>query len=75
MVALHRLSGWNQPQVDFIPLLKPLPIFRKHRGYACSVFKPLLQRPSQESGDKQTIMLGFSDGTKDGGYFMAQWSI
>ncbi|APC96632.1 phosphoenolpyruvate carboxylase [Francisella frigiditurris] len=23
----------------------------------------------------QTIMLGFSDGTKDGGYFMANWSI
>ena len=24
---------------------------------------------------KQTIMLGFSDGTKDGGYLMANWSI
>jgi len=24
---------------------------------------------------KQTVMLGFSDGTKDGGYFMANWSI
>jgi phosphoenolpyruvate carboxylase len=22
---------------------------------------------------KQTIMLGFSDGTKDGGYLMANW--
>lgn len=26
-------------------------------------------------GDKQSIMLGFSDGTKDGGYLMANWSI
>ncbi|SDB63469.1 Phosphoenolpyruvate carboxylase, type 1 [Flavobacteriaceae bacterium MAR_2010_188] len=26
-------------------------------------------------GDKQTIMLGFSDGTKDGGYLMANWGI
>lgn len=26
-------------------------------------------------GNKQTIMLGFSDGTKDGGYFRANWSI
>ena len=26
-------------------------------------------------GHKQTIMLGFSDGTKDGGYLMANWSI
>lgn len=25
--------------------------------------------------DKQTIMLGFSDGTKDGGYLMANWAI
>ena len=26
-------------------------------------------------GSKQTIMLGFSDGTKDGGYLMANWGI
>lgn len=26
-------------------------------------------------GNKQTIMLGFSDGTKDGGYLMANWGI
>jgi phosphoenolpyruvate carboxylase len=26
-------------------------------------------------GSKQTIMLGFSDGTKDGGYLMANWAI
>ena len=26
-------------------------------------------------GNKQHIMLGFSDGTKDGGYLMANWSI
>ncbi len=25
--------------------------------------------------NKQTVMLGFSDGTKDGGYLMANWSI
>ncbi|MCF7559375.1 phosphoenolpyruvate carboxylase [Sabulilitoribacter multivorans] len=28
-----------------------------------------------ERGSKQTIMLGFSDGTKDGGYLMANWGI
>ncbi|WP_047550815.1 phosphoenolpyruvate carboxylase [Psychroserpens sp. Hel_I_66] len=26
-------------------------------------------------GQRQTIMLGFSDGTKDGGYLMANWAI
>ena len=29
----------------------------------------------KKRGDKQTVMLGFSDGTKDGGYLMANWSI
>ena len=29
----------------------------------------------QSRGNKQTIMLGFSDGTKDGGYLMANWAI
>ncbi|HEX3100591.1 MAG TPA: phosphoenolpyruvate carboxylase, partial [Pyrinomonadaceae bacterium] len=29
----------------------------------------------KDRGDTQTIMLGFSDGTKDGGYLMANWSI
>lgn len=29
----------------------------------------------KERGNVQTIMLGFSDGTKDGGYLMANWAI
>ena len=30
---------------------------------------------SKKRGNKQTVMLGFSDGTKDGGYLMANWGI
>jgi len=29
----------------------------------------------EQRDNKQTIMLGFSDGTKDGGYLMANWAI
>ncbi|MFN7188915.1 MAG: phosphoenolpyruvate carboxylase [Cyclobacteriaceae bacterium] len=29
----------------------------------------------EQRGNRQTIMLGFSDGTKDGGYLRANWSI
>jgi phosphoenolpyruvate carboxylase len=29
----------------------------------------------KQQNNKQTIMVGFSDGTKDGGYFMANWAI
>jgi phosphoenolpyruvate carboxylase len=36
---------------------------------------PEYRRHLTRRGDRQTIMLGFSDGTKDGGYLMANWSI
>ncbi|WP_459210857.1 phosphoenolpyruvate carboxylase [Aquimarina rhabdastrellae] len=36
---------------------------------------PVYRKHLEARGNKQTIMLGFSDGTKDGGYLMANWSI
>ncbi|HEU0125053.1 MAG TPA: phosphoenolpyruvate carboxylase, partial [Flavobacterium sp.] len=36
---------------------------------------PEYSKHLQSRGNEQTIMLGFSDGTKDGGYLMANWSI
>jgi phosphoenolpyruvate carboxylase len=36
---------------------------------------PAYRRHLQRRHNRQTIMLGFSDGTKDGGYMMANWSI
>lgn len=36
---------------------------------------PLYREHLKKRGNKQTIMLGFSDGTKDGGYLRANWSI
>ena len=76
LFALHRLCGWEEPTVDMIPLFETVDdlqaseeIMRKL--YANPTYKEhLAQRKS-----KQTIMLGFSDGTKDGGYIMANWSI
>jgi phosphoenolpyruvate carboxylase len=47
---------------------------------APSVMEELYSNPDYSAhvksrGNKQTIMLGFSDGTKDGGYLMANWAI
>jgi len=39
--------------------------------YSVEAYRAHLKR----RGGKQTIMLGFSDGTKDGGYLRANWSI
>jgi phosphoenolpyruvate carboxylase len=36
---------------------------------------PLYREHLTRRNNKQTIMLGFSDGTKDGGYLRANWSI
>ena len=36
---------------------------------------PVYSAHLKKRGNKQTIMLGFSDGTKDGGYLMANWGI
>ena len=45
-----------------------------------SVMKAVYQNKNYRNhlskrNNEQTIMLGFSDGTKDGGYIMANWSI
>jgi len=36
---------------------------------------PAYAKHLKKRGNRQTIMLGFSDGTKDGGYLMANWGI
>ncbi len=74
--ALFRLSNWENPNVDIIPLFESVDDLQKaheimEKLYSNSVYSEHLNRRNK----KQTIMLGFSDGTKDGGYLMANWSI
>nr|MBP7558777.1 phosphoenolpyruvate carboxylase [Chitinophagaceae bacterium] len=61
---------------DIVPLFETIDDLQgaadvMRKLYSNSVYRAHLQRRS----DRQTIMLGFSDGTKDGGYLMANWSI
>ncbi|WP_210485891.1 phosphoenolpyruvate carboxylase [Rufibacter aurantiacus] len=76
--GLFLLSGWKPEElsVDIVPLFETIDDLRNARGvmqalYTSEVYRQHLQR----RGNIQTIMLGFSDGTKDGGYLMANWSI
>ncbi len=79
VLALLRLSGlWPKEAiaVDIIPLFETIDDLRN----AGEIMQTLYQNPNyrhhlQQRGNKQTIMLGFSDGTKDGGYLAANWSI
>jgi phosphoenolpyruvate carboxylase len=76
--GLFLLGGWKKENlsIDIVPLFETINDL-KHAAavmrtlYTTPVYKQHLKR----RGNKQTIMLGFSDGTKDGGYMMANWSI
>ncbi|MFZ6024154.1 MAG: phosphoenolpyruvate carboxylase [Bacteroidota bacterium] len=76
--ALFRLCGWQQEQmpIDIVPLFETIDDLQQ----AEQIMDRLYQHPvylHHLAGRKmqQTIMLGFSDGTKDGGYLQANWSI
>ncbi len=76
IMALYRLTGWESPTVDFIPLFETIDDLR-HAGQS---MKQLYENEEYKQhllfrNNCQTVMLGFSDGTKDGGYLAANWSI
>ena len=76
--TLFRLCGWNTQQltIDIVPLFETIDDLKEAEKimeflYSFPVYKNHLTQRNQY----QTIMLGFSDGTKDGGYLQANWSI
>ena len=76
LFAMFRMSGWESPTVDFIPLFETVDDLERAPEVMRNLFENSVYKAHLERRDnKQTIMLGFSDGTKDGGYFMANWSI
>jgi phosphoenolpyruvate carboxylase len=76
LLTLFNLLGFDNPPVDIVPLFETVDDLKD----ADAVMKLLYENKMyakhlKNRGNKQTIMLGFSDGTKDGGYLMANWSI
>ena len=74
--AMIRLCDWETPNCDVIPLFETIDDLKAadkvmEALYTNSEYEKHLQR----RGNRQSIMLGFSDGTKDGGYLMANWAI
>ncbi|HEX8250655.1 MAG TPA: phosphoenolpyruvate carboxylase [Pyrinomonadaceae bacterium] len=76
--GLFLLGGWRARSlsVDIVPLFETIADLKN----ASRVMRELYEIPAYREhlarrNDTQTIMLGFSDGTKDGGYLMANWSI
>ncbi|MBE0393615.1 phosphoenolpyruvate carboxylase [Flavobacterium sp. PL002] len=74
--AMIRLSNWEKPTVDVIPLFESVEdLLKAHTIMEQLYTNPMYAKHLEDREMKQTIMLGFSDGTKDGGYLMANWSI
>jgi phosphoenolpyruvate carboxylase len=76
--GLFLMCGWHRDElsVDIVPLFETVDDLERagtimetlfnHAGYRAHV---------KRRNNTQTIMVGFSDGTKDGGYLMANWGI
>lgn len=77
VVGLARMAGvWEKMELDVVPLFETIDDLANSQSevaqmYAHDVYRNHLRTRR----DHQTVMLGFSDGTKDGGYLQANWSI
>ncbi|MBC7937742.1 MAG: phosphoenolpyruvate carboxylase [Rhizobacter sp.] len=76
--GLFLLGGWKKEElsIDIVPLFETVDDLEN----AAEIMKQLYSNKDYSEhlarrNKKQTIMLGFSDGTKDGGYLMANWGI
>lgn len=74
--ALVRMCDWQNPAVDIVPLFEVIDDLQKGHLVMEQIYTNKAYSEHLKNRDnKQTVMLGFSDGTKDGGYLMANWSI
>ncbi len=76
--GLFLLSGWKRKDmsIDIVPLFETVDDLQHAAGVMRTLYtNPVYQQHLKQRNNRQTIMLGFSDGTKDGGYLMANWSI
>jgi len=75
--AMLNLCGFeNELPVDVIPLFETVEDLENASDVMRTLYSNKAYRYHlSKRKDKQTIMLGFSDGTKDGGYLMANWGI
>lgn len=73
----------GEPHVDDAHLILPIvPLFEtiKDLGHAADTLDHMLAVPEYRAHvrslhDRQTVMIGYSDSTKDGGYVAAQWAL
>ncbi|MBJ2176123.1 phosphoenolpyruvate carboxylase [Aureibaculum sp. A20] len=77
LFAMLKLAAFGDDvTLDIGPLFETVPDLEiAHEVMEELYTNPAYAKHLKERKNKQLIMLGFSDGTKDGGYLMANWAI
>lgn len=76
--AFFKISGYHDEEIniDIVPLFETMEGLDNAESVMQELYQnPIYQKHLERRGNQQTIMLGFSDGTKDGGYLKANWEI
>jgi len=76
--GLFLSCGWKKESltVDIVPLFETIDDLQHAEAIMQTLYNnKAYKQHLQLRNNRQTIMLGFSDGTKDGGYLMANYSI
>ncbi|WP_294300453.1 phosphoenolpyruvate carboxylase [uncultured Chryseobacterium sp.] len=76
--AFFKVCGYGEEEIniDIVPLFETMEGLANAEKVMQELYRnPVYQKHLQKRGNQQTIMLGFSDGTKDGGYLKANWEI
>jgi phosphoenolpyruvate carboxylase len=76
--AFFKITGYRDEEInmDIVPLFETMEGLDNAESVMTELYQnPIYQKHLERRGNQQTIMLGFSDGTKDGGYLKANWEI
>lgn len=76
--GLFLLGGWQKEKlsIDIVPLFETIEDLQAAPAIMAELYSNAVYgQHLKMRNNRQTIMVGFSDGTKDGGYLMANWSI
>ena len=81
VLFVYAMIRWSRPEgaqisFDIIPLFESMAGMKNSRAIMEKLFSlPEYMAQVKSRNATQTMMMGFSDGTKDGGYLKANWSI
>lgn len=72
----HWTNSTLLPHLDIIPLFESIESLKRSAQIMQVLYRlPIYKKHLEQRQTIQIIMVGFSDGTKDGGYFTCNWEI